>query len=733
MVLLCIVGCEYDDSELRKANEDLKNSVSKLEQRVSSVEAVQKAYNNNLFISSITKIQDGYEIVFSDGSKATILNGTDGKDGVDGKDGENGKDGADGKDGVDGKDGETLIQSITISDNEVTFVLTDGRTFSIPLYNALSVTFDVDDTVKVGANATIKVGYTIESNIKDVTVEVISSADIKAYIEDEHALTGSIEIIVGDRVDKYSKVVVLVSNGERVVMRRLSFEKTYTLQVADNAEKRVDITGGEVTLEYLTDLECEVVIPEDAKSWLTIVPQTRAVEKYTITLSVADNSNNVPRSATVYVQSINDNLKLEYIIKQDGIVRSLAYTTNNGNPLSPYTTEGFGSNFVENIYDSTIGQGELKFGGDIKYIPEKAFISCTNLTWIDLPNTVTNISTSAFKGCSRLASITIPDKVTYIGFSAFEGCSSLTSITIPDKVTKIYYRAFYDCSSLTSVTIPDKVTEIGSSAFYGCSSLTSITIPDKVTEIGSYAFEGCSSLTSITIPDKVTEIGSSAFEGCSSLTSITIPDKVTEIGYAAFQNCSSLTSVTIPDSVTSIGNYAFKSCKSLTSVTIPDSVTSIGYSAFSYCSRLTSVTIGNSVTSIGNSAFDGCTSLTSVTIPNSVTSIGELAFYNCSSLTSVTIPESVTSIEYYAFAYCSSLTSVTIPDSVTSIGENAFNYCSSLTSVYCKPTTPPTLSYSVFDYNAADRKIYVPAAAVDAYKAATRWKNYATDIVGYDF
>ena len=162
-------------------------------------------------------------------------------------------------------------------------------------------------------------------------------------------------------------------------------------------------------------------------------------------------------------------------------------------------------------------------------------------------------------------------------------------------------------------------------------------------------------------------------------------------------------------------------------------VTSIGEDAFYWCTSLTSITIPDSVTSIGECAFVYCTSLTSITIPDSVTSIGYSAFYNCSSLTSVTIPDSVTEIGGSAFDGCTSLTSITIPDSVTSIGELAFFRCTSLKEVYCKPITPPAGGYSLFDYNASGRKIYVPRNSVEAYKSAEYWRDYASDIEGYDF
>ena len=258
-------------------------------------------------------------------------------------------------------------------------------------------------------------------------------------------------------------------------------------------------------------------------------------------------------------------------------------------------------------------------------IGDDAFAWCDSLTSVTIPDSVTSIGSDAFYGCPittatipTIAISSIPKNSLQtvvitggesIGLMAFLNCTSLTSVTIPDGVTGIGDYAFAYCRSLTSVTIPDSVTSIGNRAFDDCDSLTSVVIPDSVTSIGDYAFFRCSNLTNVMIPDSVTSIGNGAFYGCTGLTSVTIPDSVTSIGDSAFSGCTGLTSVTISDSVTSIGSCAFYWCRSLTSVTIGNGVTSIGDWAFYWCDSLTRVYYAGSASdwngiSIGSDNFD---------------------------------------------------------------------------------------------------------------------------------
>ena len=427
--------------------------------------------------------------------------------------------------------------------------------------------------------------------------------------------------------------------------------------------------GGIAVISNKTTVDCEVIIPEEAKDWITFAPATRGLVSENINLDIAENTTYSLRSAIVKVVAMgNAELLAEYTITQDQIYCFLYYTSSDGKIVTPTNSSSFDATITSNSYKD--GVGVIKFNAPI----------------------------------------------TAIGDFAFCFCSSLTSVTIPDSVTAIGGGAFHDCSSLTSVKIGDSVTAIGDSAFHSCSSLTSVTIGDSVTAIGCDAFLGCSSLTSVTIGDSVTAIGEGAFSACSSLTSVTIGDSVTAIGRFAFSACSSLTSVTIPDSVTAIGRSAFYSCSSLREFK--------GKLASEDGRCLIIDGVLNSFAPAG---------LTEYSIPDSVTAIGGDAFLGCSSLTSVTIGDSVTAIGSFAFCFCSSLTSVTIPDSVTAIGADAFYGCSSLIEVYCKPTTPPAGDFAMFSDNASGRKIYVPTASVEAYKSASDWDTYASDIVGYNF
>ena len=158
----------------------------------------------------------------------------------------------------------------------------------------------------------------------------------------------------------------------------------------------------------------------------------------------------------------------------------------------------------------------------------------------------------------------------------------------------------------------------------------------------------------------------------------------------------------------------------------------VPYGAFDRCTNLESVTIMPTAKRIETSAFGGCSSLKKVLFPDSVYFLGTNIFTHCTSLESVNIPKGFADSKFPSnvFRDCISLTSlIEVPETVTIIGMATFNGCTSLAGVKLKGNVPPSLEYSVFGNSTFP--IYVPEAAVNAYKSASGWTSLASRIMGY--
>lgn len=75
---------------------------------------------------------------------------------------------------------------------------------------------------------------------------------------------------------------------------------------------------------------------------------------------------------------------------------------------------------------------KVEFGSDVTSIGQMAFLNCTNLTSLIVPDSVTSIMGSAFYGCSGLTSVTIGNGMTSIDNGAFNNCTNITDVYIGD-------------------------------------------------------------------------------------------------------------------------------------------------------------------------------------------------------------------------------------------------------------------------------------------------------------
>lgn len=298
----------------------------------------------------------------------------------------------------------------------------------------------------------------------------------------------------------------------------------------------------------------------------------------------------------------------------------------------------------------------------------------------------------------------------------------ITSINIPSGTTSIGNYAFYNCTSLTSVTIPNTVTSIGDGAFFACSRLNNVTIPSSVTSMNAnQLFSYCTSLTSITFPDSVTTIGAWLFDGCNALTEIIVGSGITSIPANAFSISSSNTSMqkiimkaTTPPSLASYN--AFENTHNCP-IYVPSASVNTYKTAYRWSNLASRIYPIQQVATVDNTPvynYDlGMTSSTMITSTN---------MQKMPTGTSLELAEGIID----AGGSFGNYTSITLPSTFTSFDDQGM-IGNTTTTLTCLATTPPTAERN--DIGGANlTAIYVPAASVSDYQAASGWSNFASII-----
>ena len=201
-------------------------------------------------------------------------------------------------------------------------------------------------------------------------------------------------------------------------------------------------------------------------------------------------------------------------------------------------------------------------------------------------NTVDNTAMIA-NGNQWTGELDIPEQVTYEGenytvrsieWLAFNSCTSLTKVRIPKTVSNIKHYANYDdCKN----------------PFNGCTSLETIEVDEEnawmCSEDGVLFSKDMSQLfcypagakrEAYSVPDGVSWIGGNAFAYNPYLTSVHIPNSVTYMSFGTFSNYKKLSSVHLSENVNLIAAYTFERCESLSLLDIPASVERFAESVF---------------------------------------------------------------------------------------------------------------------------------------------------------
>lgn len=368
---------------------------------------------------------------------------------------------------------------------------------------------------------------------------------------------------------------------------------------------------------------------------------------------------------------------------------------------------------------------DVYFTDDIRSIGDYAFAGFTQLSYVEIPASVSRIGSNAFAGCTDLYAMSFSSTYSStIEQAAFSGCSDLQYLNLGGNLSQIHQNAFYGCSSIISVDFPDALTFIGDQAFEGCTGLKTIHIPGSVVALGQRAFAECSGLEYIAFTGSAPTFDKTTF--VSDTTSlnlfVSIPgndDSWTEeliyedylrFSYLSFTEDYQVASggldsnrvgwilrtdgylivygegempdfgpsfpapwsvfadkvevIMVLDGVTTVGAYAFDGCYLANAVQLPEGCTKIGENAFTRCVELLWVY---------NSELEQ-------SLPDSLVELGDYAFGGCRTLKTLSFGPNLTSIGRAAFNG-SGLQTISLPDSLRSVGPYAFWFCQSLTAV----------------------------------------------------
>ncbi len=535
-----------------------------------------------------------------------------------------------------------------------------------------------------GGNVNVK----LETNL-EYTVEISSSAKSWITLSDTRATreeTLTFVVAANQEFDERKANINIVNKDNNVlqtiVIVQQGEDETFSL---DKTAFTVEENGGEFVVKVSTNLEYEVDIPVEAKSWLSLA-DTRTVRSETLVFTVLPNDTLSAREAIVTITMSNGK---KHTVKFTQKAMTIVFEVD--------------TTYV--MFDKDGGSVEVAVTSNIDYnvvIDDASWLSYDQ-TRATTTNTIVFTATALADGDIRSAEVKFTDVSgnNLATLNVEQDSSFIVAYTTNDgKPVDIYKTEGFGAAYLGNVYNSD-------------SNSGRLRFDATITAIPAQAFALCTNLTTLDIPNSVTSIGNSAFSGCSAMQEITIPESVTVVGTDAFANCSGKAFINCNIDTTSLnyGDLSFENA-GFEEVVIGDNVEIIGYHAFT-TANMTKLTLGKNVKEIRGWAFGNNFYLKNLVIPDSVTTIGDSAFWGCVDLVSITLGAGLTTIDS------------------PWIGGSLYSP-SSLMLVYCKTTIPPTATGSIFAKK-SNLTIYVPKDSSRDYRTAACWSEYASCMISYDY
>ena len=407
--------------------------------------------------------------------------------------------------------------------------------------------------------------------------------------------------------------------------------------------------------------------------------------------------------------------------------------------------------------------------GFLVNIPHLTFGDCNNLSFIELPEGITEIGAQAFECCFNLKEVTIPSSINKISDSAFDDCKYLTikgyTGSIAEQYAKnhrINFISIGEMPSIAPILTKDSVewTSYNSARVACTSNKDGCYYADWVTRDSNppiFDFEqqgipvtanrkfivnlydlSADDLIDIYVCVKDThgnisenlvfcldenqrpqkppikiQVGDNVYATVNGSV-LTLTGSGDTYDYKEYQdwynaNKSNIKHVIFDGKITRIGDYFFKDFKGLEKIAFPEGITELGKDVLTGCSGLKEIHFPSTLKVIPcfGDAMDenGFPNLETVVIPEGVSTIGEYAFVGCPKLISITLPDSITNLELSSFAY-TGITELDLPEKITKIPSHFLD--SSAIENIILPESVTEIGYSAFEKCSNLEEIFIP-------------------------
>lgn len=341
-------------------------------------------------------------------------------------------------------------------------------------------------------------GTTAEEFGKSRSIEVIYKAEYPTDFMDSNV---NLEEKPNVGSDKNSTT----AGNETVIDKTTSTDITITY-VEENDAAEEEEQAGTSNFESASDY----VHPLDAPEEDNVIGKT---------VIVAGNAVFLMNNHDGQVYGIPDGVSADVVTEEQAAVQESQSEETAAESESDEEASASDKNKISVTVETNASQND-------EAIPQRKYYKQKSLTSYEISETVSTIGRLAFAE-SGLKEIDIPENVTAIEYGAFMGCTELKTVTIPETVERIGTKAFEGTPWLNNWMNGNRDSEAGDFLIVGDGILLAyrgtdehVTIPDGVKQIGSEVFKGHTEVVDVYIPASVTKICAEAFRNCSSLTGL---------------------------------------------------------------------------------------------------------------------------------------------------------------------------------------------------------------------